>query len=499
MTETLDQLARRALDRAGEEIVIEYGSETYDRAWTRRIAGDLETLLAAAQPRRDGLGFVARNRPACAAALLGMVAAGRSITMIYAFQSPEALAQTVRRLGLQALVMAEEDLSEPVLEAAAGEGIAVVALGDGVRLVAPGDSSAELRIEEDAEPCVRLLTSGTTGQPKHYPMTFSVIAGFASDGAAGIKLIDSGVPALAYYPLANISGLMTTLPPLLAGRSIVLQDRFDPRRWADFIARFRPSRGSLPPAGFGMILDAGIPPKDLASIALVTTGNSALDPAVQEAFEQRYGVKVLTAYGATEFAGTAAAMTEALYDEWYARKRGTVGRACSGVAMRVSDVESGAILGPGEEGVMEVQVARLGPKWIRTTDLGIIDEDGFVFLRGRSDGAFSRGGFKILPEAIERALIAHPDVAAAVVVGIPDARLGKVPAALVQPISLETRPDPEALKAHVRNQLPSPHVPTGIWVVDQLPRTPSLKLDRATARALIEAKMTQAKAAGRAE
>jgi acyl-coenzyme A synthetase/AMP-(fatty) acid ligase len=316
-------------------------------------------------------------------------------------------------------------------------------------------------------------------------MSYAAIAGFAADGAAGIAPQAAGIPTLFYYPLANISGPMTLLPPILAGRSIVLLDRFDVHRWRDFVVRYGLARANLPPAGFGMILDAGIPPADLASVRIASTGSAALDPSIQLAFEQRYGVKVLTAYGATEFAGTAAAWTEALYDEWIDRKRGSVGRACAGVAIRVADPDGTTILPPGEEGVMEVQIARLGPNWIRTTDLGILDEDAFVFLRGRADGAIMRGGFKVLPEAIEGVLLSHPDVAAAAIVGIADPRVGAVPVALVQPAAAAT-PDPEALKAHVRRHLPATHVPTRLWIVERIPRTPSLKIDRATARAEVD-------------
>ena len=184
-------------------------------------------------------------------------------------------------------------------------------------------------------------------------------------------------------------------------------------------------------------------------------------------------------------------MTEEMYDEWGDRKRGSVGKACKGVSIRIRDQDNGELLPAGEVGVVEVQVERLGPEWIRTTDLGLIDADGFVYLRGRSDGAIVRGGFKILPETIEQVLTSHPDIAAAVVVGIPDPRLGKVPAALVQAISPEQKPDADELKAHVRQHLYATHVPTNIWVVDQIPRTPSLKIDRATARAVVERKLAE--------
>lgn len=494
MERTLDAMARAALDGPGSDRVIEYDGETFTRSWMRALADNLESALRAAGiGPTSRLGFVTRNRPACVAALIGMIASRRTVRMIYAFQSPEALARNIERLDLRAVVICEEDLSAPVLESARGSGTALIALGasEEVRLASSGRSDGDEDEAGDEEPCIHLLTSGTTGLPKHYPMAFRVIAGFFQDGAAGMRSTPTAAPSIMYYPLANISGLMSTVPVMLSGGWLVLHDRFDVEKWRQFMVRFRPTRLSLPPAGFGMVLNANIPPEDLASAKIASTGNSALDPAVQRAFEQRYGIKILTAYGATEFAGSAVAWTEALYDEWGDRKRGSVGQVCKGVALRIRDQDSDALLPAGEVGVVEVQVERLGSDWIRTTDLGEIDADGFVYLRGRSDGAIVRGGFKILPETIEQALIAHDDVAAAVVVGIPDERLGKVPAALVQPVSPVRNLDPEALKDHVRQHLYATHVPTSIWVVDQIPRTPSLKIDRATARAVIDKKLAE--------
>jgi acyl-coenzyme A synthetase/AMP-(fatty) acid ligase len=492
MEKLLETMARAALDGPGGDKVIEYDGAVFTRAWMCAVADNLEAELQAAGIGRGGrLGFVARNRPASIAALIGMIANGRTVRMLYAFQSADALARNIEKLDLRAVVINEEDLSSPVLDMAESNGIAVIALGQAeeVRLVLPGRPGGGDQAAAEAEPCIHLLTSGTTGPPKHYPMTFRVIAGFFQDGAAGMRSTPSATPSIMYFPLGNISGLMSTVPVMLSGGWLVLHDRFDVEKWRQFMVRFRPSRLALPPAGFGMVLNANIPPEDLASAKIASTGNSALDPEVQRAFEQRYGIKILTAYGATEFAGSAVAWTEALYDEWGDRKRGSVGQVCKGVSLRIRDPESGELQRAGEVGVVEVQVERLGPEWIVTTDLGLIDEDGFVYLRGRADGAIVRGGFKILPETIEQTLTSHPDVGAAVVVGVADARLGKVPAALVQPISSERGLDPDALKAHVREHLYATHVPTNIWVVDQIPRTPSLKIDRATARMVIERKL----------
>jgi long-chain acyl-CoA synthetase len=130
--------------------------------------------------------------------------------------------------------------------------------------------------------------------------------------------------------------------------------------------------------------------------------------------------------------------------------------------------------------------ARIGPDWIRTADVAVIDEDGFLFHRGRADGAIMRGGFKLLPESIERALVLHEAISAAGVVGIADKRLGQVPAAVIQLKPGCTEPTIAQLEAHLRNELPATHIPVAWRFVAALPRNRSVKVDRPALRQLFE-------------
>lgn len=118
----------------------------------------------------------------------------------------------------------------------------------------------------------------------------------------------------------------------------------------------------------------------------------------------------------------------------------------------------------------------IGPGWIRTTDLASIDADGFITLHGRGDGAINRGGFKVIPETVRRALVTHPAVRDACVVGVPDRRLGEVPFAAIELKRGATPPSESALKALVREYLPSHHVPVAILTVDDLPRNAAMKV-----------------------
>jgi acyl-coenzyme A synthetase/AMP-(fatty) acid ligase len=179
-------------------------------------------------------------------------------------------------------------------------------------------------------------------------------------------------------------------------------------------------------------------------------------------------------------------MTADLYPEWGKRKFGSVGRPTAGAQLRITDPETGALLPAGKEGILEVISPRIGPDWIRTSDVAVLDEDGFLFHRGRADGAIVRGGFKLLPETIERALLLHPLVSAAAVVGLPDTRLGQVPAAAIQLKPDITPPTLADLEAHLRAHVLSTHVPVKWRFLKELPRNASMKTDRVAVRRLFE-------------
>lgn len=201
-----------------------------------------------------------------------------------------------------------------------------------------------------------------------------------------------------------------------------------------------------------------------------------MEPELRAEFEGRYGIPLLWAYGATEFAGSVCSWTPELYRRYGADKPDSVGQPLPGVRVRIVDPDTATEVPTGTIGVLEAAVAVIGPEWVRTTDLASIDEDGFVTLHGRGDGAINRGGFKILPETVRRVLISHPSVLDACVVGVPDARLGAVPFAAVELRQEAAAPTEAELKNLVREALPSHHVPVAVAIVDALPRNAALKV-----------------------
>jgi acyl-coenzyme A synthetase/AMP-(fatty) acid ligase len=251
------------------------------------------------------------------------------------------------------------------------------------------------------------------------------------------------------------------------------------------VREHHPKTVSLVPTALRMVLDADVDDDVFDSIRSVVSGTAPLDPDLAEAFTARYRVPVLTSYGATEFGGGVAGWNLADHEQYAAAKRGSVGRAHAGCALRVVDPDDGSDLGVDRVGLLEVRAAQLGTdEWVRTTDLGCLDTDGFLWIVGRADQTILRGGYKVQPEVVRAALERVPGVAEAAVVGQSDERLGAVPVAAV-----ERRPDAELDEAAVLAAA-SPHlapyeIPVAVAVVDALPRTASGKADLAAVRELV--------------
>lgn len=482
--DNLDVLCARALARDASLPAIEFQGRWIHWGEMRRVADRLATLVAAsgAGPRAS-VALVARNRPSVIAALLGLVAMRRTVRMVYSYQSAAALARNVGQLAPAIIVAAREDYSEELLATLRTGATAAIALEEMSASAIPGLERSHCDAGPDcpAEPQIEILTSGTTGPPKRFALGFDLIAKHyigAGSLFAGADSPADAPPTLLFMPLGNISGVYTILPAMLKSQRVTLLEKFTVAAWHEHLLRYRPEASGLPPAGVQMLLDANIPPADLACIRRFGTGAAPLDPTVQRAFEERYGIPVLLSYGATEFGGPVAAMTSELHTEWGTRKLGSVGRALPGARLRVVDPGTGAELPAGQEGLLEVVSPRIGPAWIRTSDVAVLDQDGFLFLHGRADGAIMRGGFKLLPEAIERALLTHPAISAAAVLGIVDKRLGEVPAAVIQLKPGCAQPSVSELESHLRSRLYATHIPAAWRFVADLPRTPSLKVDQ---------------------
>lgn len=440
------------------------------------------------------IGIVLRNRPSLVGALLGVLASGGCVVTINPERGLERTRSDVADLDVDVIVGLESDLRE-IVDARVGTRTRIEsgALG--------GEPLACVERTIDPPPrlleatAVRMLTSGTTGTPKRIALDYAlfdrVLRGakhYERNKADDLRL-RSGV-AIINAPLVHVSGIFRTLQCVLDGRSFCLLDRFRVETWRDAVRRHQPRTASLVPTALRMVLAADLDPKDLASLQSVVCGTAPLDPEDADAFERRYGIPVLVSYGATEFGGGVAGWNLGDHARFGKAKRGSVGRAHPGCALRIVSESDGSPVAPGVAGLLEVKAEQLGGEdWTRTTDLARIDADGFLWILGRADHAIIRGGFKVLPETVQTALERHPDVKGAVVVGRPDARLGAVPVAAVE-LRTGSTCAPQGLVAFLGGELAPYEIPVEIRILPVLPRTSSGKGDLRAIAELFDAAST---------
>ena len=470
------------------------------RSWgeLRAIVHGIDKLLASLDIGTGAsVGVLLRNRPELAGALLAVLASQRCLVSVNPLVGAARLAEELGELQLVALIGHQEDFANPaILEAARAAGTLGIALTRDLtqpcRLV-PGLEKKGAGPHREPQPrvAIEMLTSGTTGRPKRVPLTYAALEAslassehYESERRPAPKLVH-GV-ALIYNSLVHIGGLWHAVKCAHDGRSYCLLERFDVEKWVAAVERHRLAVSGLVPTAMRAVLQAEVPRARLASLRAVLSGTAPLPVETQLAFEQRYGIPVLTTYGATEFAGAVAGWTVKLHREWAERKRGSAGRPHPGCELRVVDVDSGAVLGPDESGLLEVRAQQLARSdWVRTTDRAHIDADDFLWIEGRADGAINRGGFKVDPATVARALEKHPAVFEAAVVGLPDERLGEVPVAAVELHPGAKPPSEDELKQLAREQLPPYFVPVRVQILSALPRTPSLKVSAPTLKSLL--------------
>jgi acyl-coenzyme A synthetase/AMP-(fatty) acid ligase len=478
----------QVIHERSDETIMDYKGRFFTRGEICALADSIVAVLDERNVPTDAfIGIVMRSRPLHLAAVLGLVSSRRPLTSVYAFQSPALMAREVTETRFAALIADAEDFSDEVQAALLNIGAIGIRLAlEEVTTVFPIDvggykgQTSYHRLS--GEPCLELLSSGTTGKPKRIQFPFRMLVRAVETVKAGLADGDIA-PDICTWSFSGIA-MGNIIANTMIGRYMALIDRFNVPAWVEAVRRLRPAYVSGPPAVAQMVVDANVPPEYLESIKYFFGGSAPMSVELQETLLKTYDIAVIWAYGATEFYGTIVSWSVDLYKRFGSSKRGSTGKPLPGIQLRVVHPISGDILPVGEEGYLEAIVPAVGENWIRTTDVVLIDEDGFVYHRGRGDGAILRGGFKILPETIVRALSRHPTVLDACVIGVDDNRLGQVPVAAVQLRSGSSPVSQAQLIEFLRGEVPAPYIPREICFVEGLPRTASTKIDLNAVRAL---------------
>lgn len=340
------------------------------------------------------------------------------------------------------------------------------------------------------EPFLLQYTSGTTGFPKaavhtHGGVLLNIIT---QPLDLGIRAEDVylSVPALCWA--AGFHDY--TLALFWLGGTVVLNPSraLDADALCSLIAEEQATIVVMVPSVIRMMLDSGaLERHDVSSLRVVMTGAEPITPDVLDALAERIpGCAVLQGYGQSEFP----IFTSVLLAEEARTKVGSAGKATSLCELRVVD-ENGRDTEPGVEGAIisrsaATMVGYLGQDditaeaivngWLQTGDRGYVDEDGYLYIAGRSKDMLITGGLNVYPAEVERVITAFAGVAESAIIGVPDERFGEVGRALVVPED-GADVDLEALRAEVEAQVATFKVPRE-WQLrsDPLPRTASGKI-----------------------
>jgi acyl-CoA synthetase (AMP-forming)/AMP-acid ligase II len=322
-----------------------------------------------------------------------------------------------------------------------------------------------------------LFSSGSTGLPKPVHISHRTVSDrLTYYGAPVNPAVDPPIDMMS-VPLFHIGGTLGLLITLYSGRSMVILPRFDAGVWLRAVEEYRVSQTFVVPTMLRRILDhPDFTTRDVGSLVSLSYGAAPAQPElIKRAVAALPGVAFSNVFGQTETLGAYAALSPD--DHRAGRKLDSVGRPFPGVEVRVVDVETQEDVGVGRVGEAVVRAAQnITSDWLPTGDLVLVDDEGYLFVKGRVKDTINRGGEKFGPVEIETVLRTLPGVVEAAVAGVPDDELGeRVGVLIVGDKSLTA----EAVKAHSARELARYKVPEIIVFVDELPYNRYGKIPRA--------------------
>lgn len=437
----------------------------------------------------DRVGVMLPNTPAFAIAFYGILYRGAIAVPMNPLLKSREVAYYLSNSGAQALFGTPLFADEAT--AGAQETGARCWLVDDAGLAQltedlPAQDEPVARADDDV--AVILHTSGTTGKPKGAMLTHGNLSRNADISVRTLIKTGPDDVVMGCLPLFHVFGLTCGLNgSILAGATLTLIPRFDPRKALEVIGRDAVTVFQGVPTMYSALLSlAGdVAPEAIASLRTCVSGGASLPVQVLSDFENTYGCAILEGYGLSETSPVAS-----FNHPDRPRKAGSIGTPVHGVEMRVVDPH-GAEVAQGEPGEIQIRghnvmkgywnlpdataAAVSADGWFSTGDVGRVDEDGYFYIVDRTKDMIIRGGYNGYPREIEEVLYEHPAVAEAAVVGVPHPELGEDVGAAVA-LKHNASVDPDELREYVKARVAAYKYPRQIWLVDALPKGPTGKI-----------------------
>lgn len=486
----------------------ETGELSY-RQLDERSSRVAQALVEAGVHVGDRVCYLDKNSPEQVELIFGSAKVNAVPTPVNFRLAPAEVAFIVRDAGAKVFAVGEEFLA--LLDEIAPEldGVALVVIGQ-------SDRYRDFATWRDAHPATdprapqapgdvayQLYSSGTTGRPKGVQLTQANLAS-GIPLYPGLMHLDGDAISLVAMPLYHIGGGGWLLAGHFVGATNYLVREIDPLALVELIERERVTHGFLVPAVLQfMLATPGVADRDFSALVSLLYGASPISEQVLADSVRTFGCEFLQAYGLTETTGTVVVLPAADHDPDGPNRHRlrAAGLPTPGTDLRVVDAATGAAVPVGDVGEIWIRSATVMkgywhlPEatedsirpggWFRSGDAGYFDEDGYLYLYDRIKDLIVSGGENVYPAEVENVLMAHPGVADAAVIGVPDDRWGETPKAMVvRATSPEGKGLTEAeLIAHCRAQLAGFKCPSSVEWLDALPRNPSGKVLKKDLRA----------------
>ncbi len=456
----------------------------------------------------DRVAIAMRNFPEWVVSFAAITSIGAISVSLNAWWTSEELDYALHDSGSRVVIADAERLERiaPLLGDLDLQGVAVRSPGplpEGVRswdeTLVPGAALPEVDVQPDMDATI-LYTSGTTGHPKGAVSThravLSALLAFACRSALNTAL-GAGAPKdhphptsfILVVPLFHVTGCVPVMLSCFAvGYKLVMMRKWEPARALELIERERVTQFvGVPTQSWDLLECPDFAERDTSSLVNVGGGGAPAPPELVRRVDRSFRTaRPGIGYGMTE----TNAYGPGNSGDDYLRKPTSCGRVVPVVQMRVTD-DAGRTLGPGEVGELwfrgpnlirgywnkpEATAETLVDGWLRSGDIGFIDEEGFVFVQDRAKDMVLRGGENVYCAEVEAAIYEHPDIHEAAVFGVPHDRLGEEVAAAVVPKAGRSL-DPEQLRGFLAEHLAPFKIPSRVSVhAEPLPRNPAGKI-----------------------
>jgi acyl-CoA synthetase (AMP-forming)/AMP-acid ligase II len=462
------------------------------REAARTAAGRL--LADGAEP--PTLAYLGLTGAAVPVALFGAAYAATTYAPLNHRLPPQALGALIGRVLPAAALVREGDTD--VAKSAGAGAVCTVDAWLNECVAGAGATAGGLPMDEPSAPAVLLFTSGTSAEPKTIHLRHEHLLAYVLGTVDFATAADDEALLLAVPPF-HIAGVSAVLSSVYSGRRIVPLPTFSARTWLARAREEHVTHAFVVPTMLARIVGAMTvdPGLRVPSLRHLAYGGARMPlPVLERALELFPDADFVNAYGLTETSSTIAVLGPedhrmALSGKPEARARwASVGRPLPGIEMRIVDSHE-VDVAVGERGELRLRGAQIaggtggaaldGEGWFVTGDQASLDEAGYLYVHGRDDDTIIRGGENIAPGEIEDALLRHPGIRAACVVGLPDPEWGERIAAVIV-TSEGDPPSAEDLASWVRARIGSLKTPQSIHPVAALPMTPTGKVIRRQVR-----------------